>query len=1067
MEKQAIRLIKMPSRFPLHGIMKFALCCVWVLLAHTIEAQTPETAATELEVKGQVTNHSGEGIPGVNVLVKESNSGTVTDIEGNYTIDAPEEGVLVFSSIGFQTQEVPVGGRTTISIALIEDTQTLNEVVVTALGIEKDKKRVGYAIQELEGESLQKAVTPNVTESLTGKIAGLTITNSNDFFSDPGIYLRGKKPLIVVDGVPNPNTDMWNINSNDIETISVLKSAAASALYGSLGTNGAIQITLKDGSKAPKGTSVSVNSSTTFQTGFIRIPRIQTQYGPGNAGVYEFGTGAAGGGGKNDFDYSIWGPKFDGRLLPQFDSPIDPETGERIPTPWVARGPDNLGNFMETGMLSSNNVTIQSNGDIGSLTLSNTYEYAKASVPGAKLNINTTRLRGSLNVSDDITLDASLQYNYQFASNLPRADYGPHSPIYLMAIWGGAHYDIRNFKDYWEPGKEGIRQHWVEYWRYNNPYMLAHEWKRPYRKNDILGYLKLDFEIAENLNAFVRTSLNTYNLTQDEEIAVDIYDYSISDRGGRYRHNEYYLFESNTDFLINYSKNIFDNVLGIQATLGGNQRFYSYSSVSASTDQLVVPGVFKLSNSVDKVTPTSYKEQKGVYSAYSSLDLAYKNVLYLSLTGRIDKSSTLPVRNSSFFYPSISLSAIVSDMVSLPQAISLLKLRGAYAKVGGDLDIYTAINSYSTGGRKRNLPVASYPDILDNADLQPSFNTTYEYGVEMNFLNNRLGVDFSYYRNTYGPQIFTQNFSQTSGYSGILSNGRETQRRGFDFSVFATPLQKGPFTWTTLFNFDRGKDYLISMPPLPDGTPQLADGRIKIGDQLDDYYYYEWETSPDGQLVIQSNGLPQRIDQRTNQGNTQPNFTASINNTFTYKSFSLNVLFDGRFGGITYDRYNRDLWRSGSHPDAIHPERELSNIAYNNGTDASTMLIPGVKVVEGEAIYDPEGNLIEDTRKFEPNDYKVDYQSWASSYQAAWEKNIIEKTFIKLREIALTYNLPSSLLNIRYLKAASISLVGRNLLYWTKDDTFGDLDIYTMSTGDTDLQLPSQRTFGFNLNLNF
>ncbi len=1033
---------------------------IWLMCMSVAQAQSI--------VRGTVNDEKNQPLPGTSVKVKDGTASTLTDVSGNFSISAAPNSTLIFTFIGYQTKEVIVAGRTELSVTIEPVQGALDEVVVTALGIRKEKKAIGYAVQEVKGEALQKAISPNLGESLTGKVAGLIVTNSADFFSDPGLFLRGKRPLIVIDGVPNPNTDLWNINSDDIETVSVLKGAAASALYGSLGLNGALQITLKSGNTMPKGTNISFNSSTTLQGDFIRIPKIQTQYGAGDAGVYEFGTGASGGGGKNDFDYSVWGPKFDGRLLPQYDSPIDPATGKRIPTPWVARGTDNLGNFMETGLVTSNNISVQTKGDNGAFTLSDTYKYSKASVPGATLKINTLRFSGLMKLSDRVSLDGSLQHNYEFATNVPRNNYGPHSPIYNLAIWGGAHFDITEMRDYWEPGKEGLTQKFPEHWRYNNPYMLAYEWKRPYTKSDILGFLKFNYKINSHLDAFVRTNLSTYTTTDDDEISVDIYDYDIADRGGRYRHFESDLLESNTDLLLNYQNNFFNNNFSLKSTLGANQRYYKFSNSSATTTRLVVPGVYKLSNSVDKVTPSSYREAKGVYSAYSSVDVGYKSLLFLGFTGRLDKSSTLTENNSSFFYPSVSLSAIVSDMLTLPKAINYLKLRAAYAKVGGDISIYTAENAYTTGGRNRNLPTAFYPATLDNADLRPEFNSTYESGMEARFLNSRLGFDFSYYINKYGPQIFTQRFSQTSGYTGIRLNGRTTERKGFDFSVDAIPFKTQNFTWSTLVNIDGGKDYLTSLPPLPDGSAQLKEGNTLVGDRLGNYWYNEWELSPDGQLIVNSNGLPRRTPYIKNQGSTQPNVTIGFSNSFSYKNFSVSFLADGRFGGITYDTYERDLWRSGSHADAIHPERELSNIAYATGGNSRTMLIPGVKIVSGAVTYDPDGNILSDNRVFAPNDFKVSYQSWASSYKAAWENQKIEKTFIKLREAVLTYALPSSFLQKVKIKGASFSLVGRNLLYWTKDkDTFGDMDTYTMSTGDTGLQQPSQRTYGFNINLTF
>lgn len=1019
------------------------------------------------QVSGTVVDEEGVPLSGASVMVKGTTNGVVADFDGNFNIAVATGEVLVVSYVGFETKEVVIGQERELNIILTAG-NALEEVVVTALGIKKEKRRVGYATQEVKGASLQKAVAPNVVESLTGKIAGVTVTtNGSDFFSDPQIYLRGEKPLIVVDGVPQPNSDFWNLSSDDIENITVLKGAAASALYGSLGANGAIQITMKSG-RGIEGTVISFNSSTTFQGSFLRIPHGQTQYGPGNTGRYEFGTGAAGGGGVNDFDYSVWGPKFDGRLIKQFDSPIDPETGERIPTPWISRGEDNLKNFMEVGMVTSNNISVQSNSDRGSFVISNSYKYAKASTPGQRLDINTFRLRGNLILSDAINIDGSLQYNYQYSDNRIRGTYGPTSPIYLLSIWGGANFDVRNFDgdNIWLPGKEGIKQNFVENWRYNNPYILSHYWKKPWTKNDILTYLKANFKLSDKFSGSLRSTLNSYSLTNNEEISMDIYNYDIPDRGGRFRYNATRYFENNTDFLLSYKDSFFDDEVQLNGTLGANQRYLRIENESASTTQLIIPEVFTLDNSVDQVTPTSSKEYKGVYSAYASLDFSYNNQLFFGMTGRVDKSSTLPEANDTFFYPSVYVSAVLSDMIELPEPISYLKLRSAYAQVGGDLGIYDATNSYSTG-RYRDLPTASFPGTLENPNLKPSFTNSFEYGFETKLFGSRFGIDFSYYENEFGPQIFTQPFSSASGYDGIRLNGRTTERRGMDFSINAIPFRTDNFNWSMIVNFDKSREYLTSLPPLPDGTPQENEGRTKVGDLIGDYWYSEWERAPDGQLIIQSSGLPKITDFPVNQGNTQPDFTASVNNSLTYKNLSLNFLIDGRFGGVTYDRYERDLWRAGGHPDAIHPERELSNIAYVNGTDARTMQIPGLAVVSGEATYDPDGNILTDTRVFEPSTYKVDYQTWAGGYKAAWQNVLIEKTFAKLREVSLTYVLPSSLLDKTFMNSASISLIGRNLLYWTKDDTFGDLDTYTVSTGDTNLQLPSQRSYGFNINFQF
>ncbi|WP_345003969.1 SusC/RagA family TonB-linked outer membrane protein [Snuella lapsa] len=1022
-------------------------------------------------ITGTVTDIGNVPLPGVNIIKEGTSTGAQTDFDGNYTINANKGDVLEFSYIGMKTLKITVGDDDVINVILKEDAALLEEVVVTALGIRKERRKVGFATQEVAGEALTKAQPPSFVEGLTGKVAGVIVTNNSaDFFSDPQIYLRGERPLIVVDGVPQPNSDFWNLSSDDIESITVLKGAAASALYGSLGKNGALQVTMKTG-KGKQGTVITYNTSNTFQTGFLRIPHAQTEYGPGNNGIYRYGGGIAGGdgltlgGGQNDVDHSIWGPKFDGRLIEQFDSPIDPETGYRIPTPWISRGEDNLKNFMDVGVVSTHNVTVQSNFERGYFAISDTYRYSKASTPGQRLDINTIRLAGHLDISDKASVDGSLQFNHQNSDNRIRGVYGPTSPLYNLTIWGGAHYDVRNFRQVWQEGKEGIAQNFVEKWRFNNPYALAHAWKRPWIKNDILTYLKFNYKFSDNLNIHVRSTLNSYDLTNNEEISKDIYNYDIPDRGGRFRYNHTRYFENNTDFLLSYNQKFFNGDFGIDATLGANQRYLKTVSESASTTQLIVPEIFTLQNSVDPVTPNSSTAYKGVYSGYASFDLSYKNLLFVGATARIDKSSTLIKGNDSFFYPSVYMSAVLSDAFEMPDFISFLKVRTAYASVGDDFGIFEATNEFGTG-RWRNIPTASYPSRLENPDLRPEFNASVEYGAELKLFNGRFGIDFSYYENTFGPQIFTQSFSSASGYSGILQNGRKTETRGFDASISVVPVRTDDFEWSMLFNVDKYTRYLISLPPLEDGTIPEREGRTFVGGELNHYWWNTWDRTADGQLIIGPNGLPVSTP-AIDLGNTQPDFTASFNNTIRYKNWSMNFLIDGRFGGITFDRYERDLWRSGSHPESVHPERDLSNIAFATGGDARTMLIPGMQVVSGDVTWDPDGNVIEDTREFVPNETKVNYQQWAQGYMGDWRSNIIEKTFAKLREASVTYTFPRKMLENTFIKAASISVVGRNLLYWTKDDTYGDLDTYTLSTGDTNLQQPSQRSFGFNVNLQF
>ncbi|RIJ50463.1 SusC/RagA family TonB-linked outer membrane protein [Maribellus luteus] len=1014
-------------------------------------------------VSGTVTDKNGQPLPGVTIVLKGTTNGTTSNSDGEFSLSRiPENGTLVFSFIGLETLEVSVDGQSVVDVVMQETSVGVDEVVVTALGIKKLKKRVGYSVQEVKGESLQKAKAPTVIESLTGKIAGVIVANTSEFFGDPQVYLRGKQPLIVIDGVP-VSADGWNFNSDDIENISVLKGPVSAALYGSRGLNGAIQITLKKGVQQEEKTTVSFNSTNTFQTSFIRIPRAQTEFGPGSRGQYEYYDGR--GGGINDSDYDIWGPRFDGRLLPQWDSPINPETGERIPTPWVTRNTNNLDDFLQTGFTGTYNVTVKNTGKYGSVILSDTYRKVKGIVPGSKLDINTLRIAGDLNLSKKFKVEASLQYNTQETPNIPRTEYGPTSPIYLISIWGGAHWDINDMKNYWEEGKEGIEQRFAEKWRYNNPWFWAKERKRSYDRSDIIAFAKLNYKINDKMNVFVRHHIHDDNLIRESRDPFSFYDYGIPDREGRYAIYNYKTVTKNTDFLFNYADKFFNDQLELNTSLGGNVLNDHYRNSSAGTSNMVVPGLYTLSNSAEKVLPGSYLSKKAVNSLYTYVDLGFKDLFFVNATLRRDRSSALIEGNDAFFYPSVSVSAIVDKMVDLPDLISFFKLRGAYAKVGGDLGAYSAINTLGTS-KRRNMPTAWISGTLIDPNLQPQFNSSFEYGADLRFFDNRLGVDVTYFNLINGPQIYDQSISNATGYGYHKTNGREVERYGWEVVLTGTPVKTQDFSWDMTLNWDMYRETLKSLPDNLDGSPRLAEGRTEIGDRTGSYWYYNWQKTPDGDLIIGSNGLPLRTEHVQKQGYYEPDWTFGLTNNLSYKNFDLSFLIDGRVGGFLFDNLTRDLWRSGSHPDAIGQNRELGNQGIK------TMLVPGKIVVSGEATYDPEGNIIEDTREYADNTQLVFYEDWAKRYKADWPSVTLEKTFVKLREVSLTYNFTDATLQKLPFSKASFSVVARNLFYWTKDDTYADLDSFTISgrsgvRDEAGLQLPSMRTIGFNIDLTF
>ncbi|WP_298359745.1 SusC/RagA family TonB-linked outer membrane protein, partial [Runella sp.] len=779
------------------------------------------SAVAQKSVTGTVTADDNNPLPGVSIIVKGTNRGVNTNGEGKFQISVSPENVLVFSFVGYTAQEITVGNRSTIDLKMSQDLKQLQEVVVTALGIKKDIRRTGVSIQGIDASQTIKAREPNPIQGLVGKVAGLTIGMSAEMLRRPQVVLRGNSDVLyVVDGVPI-NSDTWNISPDDIENYSVLKGASASALYGFRGKNGAILITTKRGSKDKRGFSVDFNSSTMFDNGFNAIPKVQDLYGPGDHGVYEFVDGR--GAGKNDGDYDVWGPRFDGQLLPQYDSPVDPITGKRQGTPWTARGKDNLTRYLKTGVLSTNNVAVSASGDKynARFSLSNTYQ--KGIVPNTKLNSTTFNTSFDYKFSKRLTFESNLQYNRQQSPNIPDVNYGPNSMIYNIIIWAGADWSMDDMRNYWQPGKEGVQQIYAEYQRYNNPYFMSYEWLRSHNKTDIIGQVAMKYQIANGIEATLRTQISTWNTLRTEKFPFSMGTYGRDERRGDYREDQRNLFDNNTELLVKIDKKI-GNDFSINGFVGGNTRTFNYNYNFTTTDYLNVPGVYSFANSANPVRINNFRSAMGVNSAYYSADFTYKNFVTVSTTGRMDQLSTLPKGNNTFFYPSVAASFVVSDLVENLGPISFLKFRGSYANVKDGLtqSSYTGINLgygesysssydgpsyqnsavYSTPLVYNNQPAAYYTNTLNNEQIKPNSTSQIEFGTDVRFLNNRLTLDAAYFVSNDGPRIFNLPLSNTTGYSAALVNGIKTQKKGVELSVTGTPIKNvRGFTWEVLANW--------------------------------------------------------------------------------------------------------------------------------------------------------------------------------------------------------------------------------------------------------------------------
>lgn len=1076
------------------------------------------TSAIAQTISGKVVSgEDNSSLPGVNVSIKGTTNGTITDANGSYSLaGSSANDVIIFSYVGFDTQEVSALGRSIVDVVLAPDVKQLSEVVVTALGVEKDVVKLGYAQQKVQGADLIKAREPNPLNSLVGKVAGLTVGASSEMLGRPQLVLRGETNLLItVDGVPVVS-DTWNISPDDIESYTVLKGPAAAALYGSRGQNGAIMITTKKGSKDKRGFSIDVNSSMMVDKGFLTIPKVQNQYGGGEYNTYRFGDDDFGQkNGFNQNDYDVWGPKLNGQLISQYDSPIDPATGIRTATPYVARGKDNLQRYLRAGVLSTNNVAISASGEKYDLRASVSHSYQRGIVPNTDLNINNFNISLGYNFTPRLRLESNLNYSRQYTDNIPDVNYGPNSMIYNIDVWSGADWDVNSIKNYWQPGKVGVQQYNFEYVRYNNPYFQANEWLRGHHKTDVYGYVSLKYKITDWLSAAVRSQLTSWDVARTEKFPFSASAYNRDQKSGDYREDKRNLFENNTDILLSINKNITPD-FNISGLVGGNLRTYYFNSTYVTTDYLNVPGVYNFGNSKNPVKAYNYTAPMQVGSGYYSFDFSYRHYVTLSTTGRYDKFSNLPSGNNSGFYPSVGVSSVISDYVKFPEVISFVKVRGSYANVkntntsstigpawqasgyGNPLSYgdvyssaydgpnYTANNNYNISRPYNNQPAAYYTTVLANPNIKPASNASTEVGANVKFLDNRIGFDVTYFDAVRGPGIITQQWSDASGFHGGTINGVKTEKKGWEVSVSGTPVKTSSgFTWNVLANWstytERYKEFYNGLTSVNGGAIG-ADSRItyKTGDRVDGNYGYKFYRDGAGNIIHKSNGdifKDNLVAQKL--GNYNPDWVWSLINTVSYKNFSVNFQFDGRVGGVGQDYVYKKLLQGGreiSTVEGAYGTARLAEFNANPNDDPNkapaatytgvgvaldpTSPLPVVDPLTGQITNEGGLKLVKNTTPYTLQDY-------IGTETKFDERVLISKTFVKLRQVTITYNVPSKVLQRYGVRAASISFVGRNLLYFSKrSDIDWDSFIGTYTSAQ-DLRSPTLRRYGVNINLTF
>lgn len=1047
--------------------------------------------AQQTRVTGKVSDVNNEPLPGATVLVKGTSRGTVTDVDGSYTIQAGGGETLVFSFVGFETKEFAVGASSIINITLSEGV-ALNEIVVTALGVERETKALGYSVQAVDGSQFTEARETNVINSLSGRVAGVQITNSSSGIGgstrvtirgESSLNINANQPLFVVDGVPisnnivgssgrgNQETDYGNaageINPDDVASMTVLKGPAAAALYGSRAANGAILITTKSG-KGKKGLGVTINSNTTFDT-ILRLPQWQDKYGQGNNGQFSFVNGA--GSGVADGVDESWGPELDkGTLLPQFDSPrsvpgfrggdLNAPAGSTItPTPWVSQ-PNNINDFFQTGVTLSNNFALEGANEKSNIRLSWTNLDQKGTIPNTDLKRNTIAMNGGINVTDKLTVNSAINYQRTESGNRPSISYGTESLMYLW-IWYGRQVNTRSLRNYWMPGLEGIQQYNYNYNYHDNPYFNVYENTNGQAKDRIFGNIMATYKFSPKLTLMVRTGLDTYNELRDRKRAFSTQRFPK----GSYREDDLFFSEQNSDFLLTYSETT-KPTWSYSVAVGGNAMRQDNRYVETVAPQLLIPGIYNFTNTAVNLQVNQFTSEKRINSLYGFGQIGYKNVLFLDVTGRNDWSSTLPVSNNSYFYPSATLSAVVSDMITMPKVISFLKLRGAYAEVGNDTDPYALSNVYNTAVAWGSIQAKAESNRLSNADLKPERTASFETGIDVRFMDGRIGLDFTYFDNRTRNQIIPIELDIATGYASRIINAGQIQNKGIEVVLSGNPVRSANgFNWNFMANFTRTRGYVLE---LTEGlTTYTLTGRnganiqARIGERMGNIYGAGFARVEDpaspyfGQIIHNTSGTPITSPTLVNQGNYNPDWMLGLQNNFSYKGISLGFLFDYRHGGIVVSRTKTIGSTSGQLAETL--------LGRENGYDLTQ---PGNGIISEGVIRNADGS-------FTPNTIKITSRNWHNRY---YERNNVEAakydaTFLKLREVTIGYTIPKSILGKMPIQDVKISLVARNLALWTENPHFDPETMAmgggTLIPGVEDMAFPSTRNIGFNLNVKF
>jgi TonB-linked SusC/RagA family outer membrane protein len=1014
------------------------------------------------KISGTVTDKNGIPITGANVVITGTTVGALTDVTGKYTIIVPPGAKsLTISFIGMKAQEIPIGSNNVIDAVLADDLVGLDEVVVTALGIKRDEKSLGYSVQKVSGESLQKVSGVEAATSLTGKVAGLLVKNSTDFGTSPVLTIRGEDPLIVIDGVAYANKTIGDISSEDIESMSVLKGATASALYGFRGANGAILITTKNGSQNTSGITVDFTTNTMFAAGFLAIPKKQSVYGRGDNNTYDINS------------TSSWGTVMDGTIRTQWD----PFLKDYRDYPYLPVGKNNFRDFLVPGYVTNNNLNFGIKSKNASLRSSFNWTRDKGQYPNSMLNKYSYTLGGDISV-DKFKLSSNVAYSRKTSPNVGSNGYTSYDPMYSLLIWSSADFKLSDYKNnYWLLKDQTQNYTYNSNASMNNPYFDRYEKTNQTSRDIFNADVSMSYQLTDWLKASVRSGLDFYTDKGELRTSMGSYLYTGNTGvpGNQYTWNGYMTggynigltqgFSINNDLLLTGDKSF--NKFNIEYLAGGTIFFKRDDNLNANTvGGISVPAFFSLSASVDPAYVGQITNSQMVNSMYGRLAFSWNKLIYLEATGRNDWSSTLPTDTKSYFYPSVASSFVISELLpGTKNWLDLLKVRSSFTVSKTPPGIYDVKSVFTiNSGTWNTLNGASAPSSLYPAGLIPQAANTFEAGFQGMMFKNRLMVDLSYYdKHMYHLLQISPSapLSPATGYSGVVTNSQEERsRRGWELTLNGTPLKNDDWQLDIGVNLSTYATYYTKL----DSVYSSKNPWVKVGNRVDALVSRDLVKVPGTGELIFDGGRLQYSQYDSNFGWTDPDFVWGFNTTIKHKAFSLFLSFDGVAGGLMNTRTESYMWQSGGHPNSITPERALD--VATPGSE--NFLGKGVKVVSGTATYDAYGKITSDSRVYAPNDVYSTYEQYIIDLHSssAWGGNgspadTYSKTFFKLREVSLTYNIPVNLLH-GIAKAASVSLIGQNVLLWAKDFKYSDPD-----GGVEDFADPSVRYLGCNIKVTF